>query len=171
VHRSQLAEFGAHLVGVGQPKPVEDGQRLLPRRTGGAVHAGERVQTAVGVAELDGQGRQGESGMGGGAGGYDAQRQRQPRTLADDVVDRVRFGRYPAWAEVPAQQLPRFGSGEQVQAEQMCTLDGGQAGQPVAAGDDGEATGRARQERTDLVDVARVLSSTTSTRRPASRLR
>src|SRR5207302_1900261 len=63
----------------------------------------------------------------------------------------------PAAAEAAGQQLTGPGLGEQVQVQRVRAFGGDQAGEVVAAGDDGQAPGRAGQQRPYLLGVSRVV--------------
>ena len=58
----------------------------------------QRLQASLRLAQFLGQGRQREVRVGGGPGGHDAQRQRQPGAPGDDLLYRLRLGRYPVFA-------------------------------------------------------------------------
>jgi hypothetical protein len=79
--------------------------------------------------------------MGGGAGGDDGQRERQPRAPLDDVGDRVRIGRHAVPAEPAFEQPVGLRGGEQVDGERVGAVRGHQIGQRVATGDDDHAAG------------------------------
>jgi len=95
--------------------------------------------------------------VGGGPGGHDAQRQRQPGAGGDDLRHRRRLGRHPARAEPAGQQLARFREGQQVQVHRAGTLGRDQAGELVAAGHHRYGVRSARQQRAYLLRVAGVV--------------
>ena len=112
---------------------------------GGPVVAGDRVQCAAGGAQPGGDRGQGYLRLGRGLRGGHGQGQRQPGTQLDQGVDRVRLGGDPVGTEPGGQQLPGLARREQVQRDRLGAVDRDQAGEPVAAGDHGEAAGAAGQ--------------------------
>ena len=138
---------GQRAVGPGEHRPD----------IGGRVIAPERVERVACLAQVGGEHGEGKPGAGGGAGRGDGQRQRQARAAGDDLVDRVRFAAGPAGAHPAGHQLARPLPGEQVQVQRVRTMPGDQAGEVVSAGHDGQAAGRAGQQRAYLPGVARVV--------------
>ena len=60
-------------------------------------------------------------------------------------------------AEAAGQQVQRLALGEQVKRQRDGPVQGDQSAEPVAAGDDDQAAGRARQQRTHLLGRAGVV--------------
>jgi hypothetical protein len=79
------------------------------------------------------------------------------RAPVDEIGHGLRFGGDPVPAEVVGQQVGRLGRAQQVERDRPRTLAGHQAGQLAAAGDQHQAGGAGRQQRADLVGVARVV--------------
>src|SRR6266511_2326518 len=137
-------------------------QRLVrpgERRAGvaGRVATVERVEATSALPELLGERAEGEPGPGSGAGGDDAQRERQPRAVVDELVRRRRLRRDQCRAEVAGEQLAGLGGGEQAERDRVGAVAGDQAGEPVAAGHQRQAAHGSRQQRADLFDVAGVV--------------
>ena len=112
----------------------------------------------------------GKRGLGGGARGDDGQRQRQPRAAGDDVVDRVRFAADPAGSEAAGEQLAGLAA---VSRSSVSGTAPSPATRPVSwlrlvtrTRQPGEPGSSGR-----TWSASRALSSTTSMRLPASRLR
>src|SRR5207248_9055147 len=123
---------------------------------GGGVGAGEGVEPGARVAQLRGEGGEGEGGVHGSAGGDDAERQRQPHAALDDLGGGVGFGGHAWFAEPAGQQLAGLVDAEQVDEQRPGALDG-QTGELVAAGDQDQAGRCTGQQRPDLLGVAGVV--------------
>src|SRR6266581_5192056 len=136
--QAEPAEQGGGVGAQGVVGPGEHGPYI-----GGGVVGREGIQSAGGVAQFGGQPGERELGAGGGAGGGDGQREGQPGAAGDDLADRGGLGRDPAGAEPGGQQVTGLARGEQVQAEGAGAFGGDQASEPAAAGDQGQAAGRA----------------------------
>ncbi|MDQ0936197.1 hypothetical protein QFZ49_006172 [Streptomyces turgidiscabies] len=135
------------LVGPGEHRPYL--ARGLPAVQG--------VQASVGPAQLPGERRERQTGLGGGAGGDDRQCERQPRALADDLPYGHVLGRHPVRSQPADQQLPGLGGTEQAEGQQMGPLGGGESGQRSPAGDQRQTPGGPGQQWPDLLGVAGVV--------------
>ena len=135
--------------------PVRPGEQR--RDIGAGVPGGQHLQGGAALPQLAGERGQPERRLGAGPGGDHGQRQRQPGTPVDDVVDRTRLGGHPGAAEALPQQPTRLVHGEQVEVERVRALGRDQAGRQVAAGDHDQAGGRPGQQRPDLGPVDRVV--------------
>ena len=87
----------------------------------------------------------------------DPQRERQERAQLRHVRGGVRVGAHPIRAEHSGQHFQRLAGAQHAQRQQPRALPHSEPGQPVAAGDHGQAAGAARQQWTDLVGAARVV--------------
>ncbi len=142
-------------------QPERPGRRLVRERL---VRPGEdrpyvdgTVECAEGVSELGGERAQRMRRMDRGAGGDDGQRQRQPGTATDDLLDGFGLGRDPVVAEPGGQQPPRVLGRQQVDGERMRPVRHHQPGEVIAAGHHDQAAGRPGQQRGHLGGVAGVV--------------
>ncbi len=124
---------------------------------GDAVSAGQGVEPAADVAEFAGQGNERVPRAQGRLGGGDVQCQRQPGAQADELLDRLRFGGRPPGAQATGQQRPGIVVLQQVKEQRLSPFDRDQAGQLIAAGDQDQAAGSARQQRPHLPGIASVV--------------
>jgi hypothetical protein len=108
---------------------------------GGHITTIEGIERAGGLAQISGENSEGEPGAGGGACSGDGQGQRKARAAGDDLVDGSWFAAYPASSQPAGQQLAGPGRSEQLELQRVRALGGDQAGQVVAAGHDGQASG------------------------------
>ena len=117
----------------------------------------QRVQPAPDVAQFGGQLGQRTLRPAGRAADRDAQGQRQPGAVLDDLRRRLGLGRDPVPAEPAGQHLVRLRRAEHLERERPGSLGGHQPGQLVAAGHQDQRAGRAGQQRAHLGHVARVV--------------
>jgi len=123
----------------------------------GRVRVGERVEAAVGGAQVGRAGGEREVRARGGPRRDDGQRQRQPRAPGDDLVHGLRLGPHPLRAQPAGQHLTGLDGREPVQHHRTRPLRRHQPRQPVPARDDDETPRTPRQQRTHLLGVPRVV--------------
>lgn len=150
--QGEQPEQAGGLVGDLTGGPGEDGADVH-----GGVRAGERVEAAVGLAQLGGDGGEREVGVGGGAGGDAGECEGESGAQAGDLVGGARFGVDACGAQASDEEVARLRGVEGTQRQRVGAVRGDQPGQGVAAGDDGEAAGRAGQQRPYMVAVAGVV--------------
>ncbi|GAA4260805.1 hypothetical protein GCM10022255_090910 [Dactylosporangium darangshiense] len=121
------------------------------------VGSGERVELLLRAGQLEGDVGECPARVDGRAGGSDRQGQRQAGAPVDDLLDRGGLTGHPLRAEPPSEQVPGLLPVEQIQRKRHGALAGDQAPEAVAAGDDDQATGRARQQGPHLRGVAGVV--------------
>ena len=124
---------------------------------GGGIPAVEGVQAVVGICQLGGERGQREVGLRTGTGGHDGKCQWQPGAVGDDRVHRGGFGGHAGGIETAGQQFAGLDRAEQVDGQQTGAFGRGQAGEPVPAGDQRQATRCAGQQRADLLGIPGVV--------------
>jgi len=138
-------------------RPAGPGEHRRHPRTGATPAEPAQLARAGRLPGQTGETGERELRVGGGAGGGEGQRQRQPGAPGHDLVHRLRLGGDPAGAEAAGQQLPGLLRGEDVEADRPRAVSGDQAGQPAAAGHQHQAAGRTGQQRPYLPGVTGVI--------------
>ena len=81
----------------------------------------------------------------------------ETRAALNDLLDRARLAGNPPFPQPAGEQVTSLSGGEQVQGKRAGTFRGDQAHEVVAAGHDGQAPWRTRQQRPDLLGVSGIV--------------
>ena len=132
----------------GSQRPVGPGEDSAD--LGSLLIGGQDIQAVVFGGQLIGQVGRTEMGMGRGAVCGDPQGQRQPAAQLGQPARGGRVSGSPFVPGDPGDQGDSLAGREHVQGQPLRAVDGGQAAEPVAAGDDGEAADRPGEQWPDL---------------------